>query len=140
MGKLENQKQEVEIMENVVRKKGLSLNAKIITALLVAIVLALSLLLSMVDTMNTTNIIKEKFVTFIDRLSYSEIVFLSMIAFISIVICLVLIMILVMSKHTSSSGYKDYEYNQNFEENDTGNSYPTDALNPLSFTQGLYKD
>ncbi|MCV3419301.1 hypothetical protein L8V92_08565, partial [Campylobacter lari] len=47
MGKLENQKQEVEIMENVVRKKGLSLNAKIITALLVAIVLALSLLLSM---------------------------------------------------------------------------------------------
>ncbi|MCW0239474.1 hypothetical protein OJP30_06345 [Campylobacter lari] len=49
MGKLENQKQEVEIMENVVRKKGLSLNAKIITALLVAIVLALSLLLSMVD-------------------------------------------------------------------------------------------
>ncbi|WP_052244998.1 HepT-like ribonuclease domain-containing protein [Campylobacter sp. RM16704] len=49
IGKLENQKQEVEIMENVVRKKGLSLNAKIITALLVAIVLALSLLLSMVD-------------------------------------------------------------------------------------------
>ncbi|EAI7261908.1 hypothetical protein ACS0H5_001610 [Campylobacter lari] len=140
MGKLENQKQEVEIMENVVRKKGLSLNAKIITALLVAIVLALSLLLSMIDAMNTTNIIKEKFVTFIDRLSYSEIVFLSMITFISIVICLVLIMILVMSKHTSSSGYKDYEYNQNFEENDTGNSYPTDALNPLSFTQGLYKD
>ncbi|HDV6577757.1 TPA: hypothetical protein RJS70_000021 [Campylobacter lari] len=48
MGKLENQKQEVEIMENVVRKKGLSLNAKIITALLVAIVLALSLLLSQI--------------------------------------------------------------------------------------------
>ncbi|EAK0800267.1 hypothetical protein A0U24_05895 [Campylobacter lari] len=98
MGKLENQKQEVEIMENVVRKKGLSLNAKIITALLVAIVLALSLLLSMVDTMNTTNIIKEKFVTFIDRLSYSEIVFLSMIAFISIVICLVLIGVLKNKK------------------------------------------
>ncbi|MBX1885989.1 hypothetical protein [Campylobacter peloridis] len=98
MGKLENQKQEVEIMENVVRKKGLSLNAKIITALLVAIVLALSLLLSMVDTMNTTNIIKEKFVSFIDRLSYSEIVFLSMIAFISIVICLVLIGVLKNKK------------------------------------------
>ncbi|MFY4689646.1 HepT-like ribonuclease domain-containing protein [Campylobacter jejuni] len=98
MGKLENQKQEVEIMENVARKKGLSLNAKIITALLVAIVLALSLLLSMVDTMNTTNIIKEKFVTFIDRLSYSEIVFLSMIAFISIIICLVLIGVLKNKK------------------------------------------
>ncbi|WP_257906467.1 putative membrane protein [Campylobacter lari] len=140
MGKLENQKQEVEIMENVVRKKGLSLNAKIITALLVAIVLALSLLLSMVDTMNTTNIIKEKFVTFIDRLSYSEIVFLSMIAFISIVFCLVLIGVLKISKNTPLSDYKDYEYNQNFKKNDTGNSYPTDALNPLSFTQGLYKD
>ncbi|TEY02331.1 hypothetical protein [Campylobacter sp. US33a] len=140
MGKLENQKQEVEIMENVVRKKGLSLNAKIITALLVAIVLALSLLLSMVDTMNTTNIIKEKFVTFIDRLSYSEIVFLSMIAFISIVFCLVLIGVLKISKNTPLSDYKDYEYNQNFKKNDTGNSYPTDALNPLSFAQGLYKD
>ncbi|AJC92178.1 hypothetical protein CSUB8523_0652 [Campylobacter subantarcticus LMG 24377] len=140
MGKLENQKQEVEIMENVVRKKGLSLNAKIVTALLVAIVLALSLLLSMVDTMNTTNIIKEKFVTFIDRLSYSEIVFLSMIAFISIVFCLVLIGVLKISKNTPLSDYKDYEYNQNFKKNDTGNSYPTDALNPLSFTQGLYKD
>uniref|UniRef100_UPI0024303440 hypothetical protein n=3 Tax=Campylobacter insulaenigrae TaxID=260714 RepID=UPI0024303440 len=41
-----NEKQEVEIMEKVVRKKGLSLNAKIIIALLVSIVLALSLLLS----------------------------------------------------------------------------------------------
>ncbi|HEG2582182.1 TPA: hypothetical protein SCV07_001555, partial [Campylobacter lari] len=48
--------------------------------------------------MNTTNIIKEKFVTFIDRLSYSEIVFLSMIAFISIVICLVLIGVLKNKK------------------------------------------
>ncbi|AJC87822.1 HepT-like ribonuclease domain-containing protein [Campylobacter insulaenigrae] len=50
IAKLEiNEKQEVEIMEKVVRKKGLSLNAKIIIALLVSIVLALSLLLSMVD-------------------------------------------------------------------------------------------
>ncbi|EGK7562719.1 hypothetical protein IO476_001794 [Campylobacter coli] len=36
--------------------------------------------------------------------------------------------------------YKDYKYNQNFEEIDTEISYPTDTLNPLSFTQGLYKD
>ncbi|MCR6591971.1 hypothetical protein CINS5437_07650, partial [Campylobacter insulaenigrae] len=95
IAKLEiNEKQEVEIMEKVVRKKGLSLNAKIIIALLISIVLALSLLLSMVDTINIINTIKEKFTLDADKKEFFVIMFFYIFICIFIFICLMSIRVL----------------------------------------------
>ncbi|MCR6576235.1 hypothetical protein CINS5915_07670, partial [Campylobacter insulaenigrae] len=80
----------------------LSLNAKIIIALLVSIVLALSLLLSMVDTINIINTIKEKFTLDADKKDFFVIVLIGITFFIFISLILVgLIVSIKANKNTS---------------------------------------